>query len=587
MDCKRNLRFEIGDDFLLDGKPFKIISGAIHYFRVVPAYWRDRLLKLKAMGCNTVETYVAWNVHEPQKDHFTFDGWADIEQFIEIARELGLWVILRPGPYICAEWELGGLPPWLLAEDGMRLRSRHPSFLRHVRDFWQALIPRMVPFQIDNDGPIILVQVENEYGHYGDDTLYLEILRDMLREMGITVPFVTSDSPQTPLLTAGSVEGALATANYGTGSAEKLDILDDVLKKSNGGPTMCMEFWVGWFDHWGSDHNTASYEINVRELTEILHRGSVNFYMFHGGTNFGFMNGANYTDHLLPDVTSYDYDAPLAEDGRITPKFEKFREYLSNYHDISQPLPTPAPVAAYGTFPVINKVSLFNTLEKISSPVDHFHPLAMEKLSQNYGYTLYQSTVDCETMDTIELTETADRAQLFLNKKHVLTLYDVELAQQHPVNREGEIFELDILMENMGRVNFGPKMNRQQKGIKGDVLINGRPHSGWRHWPLSFAQSSIEKIDFLGEWEENQPGFYQIIFYAEVAADTFLELSGWGKGCVFLNGFNLGRFWNKGPQKRLYIPAPLLKEGENTLVVFETEGVFGDSVAFFDQPDLG
>ena len=283
-------RFEIKDTFYLDGNPFQIISGAIHYFRTVPQYWRDRLEKLKAMGANTVETYIPWNMHEPKKGEFHFDGLLDIKSFVLLAQELGLYVILRPSPYICAEWEFGGLPGWLLKEDGMRLRGCYEPFLKHIRDYYDVLFPVITPLQIDQGGPVILMQVENEYGYYGDDTAYLETMKGYMVERGVTVPLVTSDGPMDESLSCGRLPGVLPTGNFGSRTKERFEVLK---KYTDGGPLMCTEFWVGWFDHWGNGgHMRGNLEESVQDLDDMLDMGHVNIYMFEGGTNFGFMNGS-------------------------------------------------------------------------------------------------------------------------------------------------------------------------------------------------------------------------------------------------------------------------------------------------------
>lgn len=579
-------RFEIKDNFYLDGEPFKVISGAIHYFRVVPEYWRDRLEKLKAMGCNTVETYIPWNMHEPEKGSFRFDGMLDVVSFVKLAQELGLWVILRPSPYICAEWEFGGLPAWLLAEDGMKLRCSYPPYMKHIGEYYQVLLPKLAPLQIDNGGPVILMQIENEYGYYANDKTYMERMRDILVENGITVPFITSDGPFRESLNGGTLQGALPTGNFGSRTEERFQILKQY---TDGGPLMCAEFWVGWFDHWGNGgHMRGNLEESVKDFDKMLELGHVNIYMFEGGTNFGFMNGSNYYDELTPDVTSYDYDALLTEDGQITEKYRRFREVIRKYAPVQEAaFTTDIKRKAYGTLQVQDKVSLFETLSSLSEGVEGVHPQAMERLGQNYGYILYHSTLDTEErLDKIRLWEANDRAGIFVNENPVLTLYDRELLAEHDVKVEFDRgAPIDILVENMGRVNFGPRMEKQRKGIDQCVQLNGHMHNHWVQYPLPLTD--ISRVDFKGAYKEGVPAFYRFHFAAEELGDTFLELEGWGKGCVFVNGFNLGRFWEIGPQKRLYIPAPLLKQGENEIIIFETEGRATGIIALKDEPDIG
>lgn len=581
-------RFEIRDRFYLDGRPFRIISGSIHYFRVVPGYWRDRLEKLRAMGCNTVETYVPWNLHEPEPGRFCFDGMLDLAGFLKTAQELGLWAIVRPSPYICGEWEFGGFPAWLLAQEGMRVRCSYPPYLEAVDRYYRELFKVLAPLQIDRGGPVILMQVENEYGSYGDETAYLAALRDEMRRDGVTVPLIHSDGPAGDMLADGEAPGTLATANFGSKAAEQLGVLRRHLKE---GPLMCTEFWVGWFDAWGDKaHHTTLPADCAKELDDILARGSVNIYMFHGGTNFGFMNGANYYDHLTPDVTSYDYDAPLSEDGRITEKYRAMREVIGQY----APLP---PLAfsqtierrAYGEQPVSGKVSLFSVLDDLARPVSSPWPLPMEKLGQAYGYTLYRSAVrKTDGLHSVQLVRANDRAQIFLDGRHLRTLCDRSMGEECPVPDEmAACGQIDILTENLGRVNYGARMPYQRKGIDGAVLLNGRGHAGWQMYCLPLTADMAARVDFAKPYREGEPAFYRVSFTVEKPADTFLDMSGWGKGCVLLGGFNLGRYWEIGPQKRLYIPAPLLRQGENELVIFETEGKAAGSVTFAAQPDLG
>ncbi|MDE7220262.1 MAG: beta-galactosidase, partial [Oscillospiraceae bacterium] len=558
----------------------------IHYFRVVPEYWRDRLEKLKAFGCNTVETYIPWNMHEPEKGRFCFDGMLDVSRFVRTAQELGLYVILRPSPYICAEWELGGLPAWLLAEEEIRFRTSCPAFLAHVEDYYRTLLQVLVPLQIDRGGPVILMQVENEYGSYSNDKAYLGRLRDLLREGGITVPLVTSDGPVPESLNGGTLEDVTPTVNFGSRTEEQFQILKAYRP---GGPLMCMEFWIGWFDHWGSGkHMTGDLERSAGDLEKMLELGHVNLYMFHGGTNFGFMNGSNYYGKLTPDVTSYDYDGVLTEDGQITEKYRRYQEIISRFRTIPEVnLSAAIHRRAYGALPVQGRVSLFSVLEDLSEPVPSVFPRSMERLGQSYGYILYRTALDTEErLERIRLCRANDRAQIFVAGKPAATLYDRELLEERALDVPFEKgAALDILVENMGRVNYGPRLEEQRKGIDQGVLVNGHWHTGWLQYPLPLDR--IDRVAFSKTYREGLPGFYRFTFSAETLGDTFLDFSGWGKGCAFVNGFHIGRFWELGPQRRLYIPAPLLRLGENEIVLFETEGKTADYIILSDEPDIG
>lgn len=575
-------KFEIKDDFYLNGEKIKIISGGIHYFRVLPEYWQDRLEKLKALGCNTVETYIPWNLHEKHKGMFDFSGMLDIVKYVSIAQELGLMVILRPAPYTCGEWEFGGLPYWLLKEDGMRLRCMYEPYIQHIRDYYQTLFKVIAPLQIMRGGPVILMQIENEYGYYGNDHSYMEYLKDLMIENGCEVPLVTSDGPWGDAFECGKVEGVLQTGNFGSKSKEQFEIMR---KKIGGKPLMCMEFWVGWFDYWGGEHHIGDTDQHSKDLDDILSQGHVNIYMFEGGTNFGFMNGANYNGKLEPDVTSYDYDALLTEDGQVTEKYRAFQNIIKKYTVVSEiTLHNKIGRKSFGTFEVLRSASLFHNLDNLSSPINSLWPVCMEKLNQGYGYILYESIIpELNHLEKIRLWKANDRANIYLDDAPILTLYDRDLLNEHELeNVICNTGKLDILVENLGRVNFTPIMEDQRKGIDGGIQLNGHLHFGWKIYSL--PMEDLTNIDYSSPAVAGLPGFYEFKFNLDEPADTFLDLDGWGKGFVSVNNFNIGRFWEIGPQKRLYVPAPLLKKGQNSLIIFETEGKISSTINFYETP---
>lgn len=578
--------FEIKDKFYLNGKPFKIISGAFHYFRTVPEYWQDRLEKLVNMGCNTVETYIPWNFHEPYRGQFLWEGIHDICRFIETAQKLGLYIIIRPSPYICSEWEFGGLPAWLLRDRNMRLRCSYEPYLKAVKDYYSELIPKLAPYQTDRGGSIILVQIENEYGYYGNDKGYLEFLRDTMRKLGMTVPFVTSDGPWSePVFRSGMVDGVLPTGNFGSAAEWQFGQMKKFIGEDK--PLMCMEFWNGWFDAWGEEHHTTPLEKAAAELEELLKRGSVNFYMFEGGTDFGFMNGRN-SGSRTGDVTSYDYDAPLTEDGQMTEKYRLFRDVITKYTDIKEILLTTViRRKAYGKIPCTGKTSLFSVLDKISESVRSVYPLTMEDIGQNYGYILYRTKIrDGETVNEIQLENAADRIECYHNGEYVYTAFAENIHEKFEPNEKRTGGIIDLLCENIGRENFGTGLEDQRKGISGGVKINGHRQFGFEIFPLPLDEEQIGKLSFDGGYSEGVPAFYRFEFEVHELCDTFLEPEGFAKGCAFVNGFNLGRFWDIGPQRKLYLPAPLLKKGMNTIIIFETEGKSADEIYLADESKL-
>jgi beta-galactosidase len=576
--------FEIdGKNFIFNGEPIQIISGAIHYFRVVPEYWKDRLLKLKACGLNTVETYVPWNLHEPKPGQFYFEGLADIVRFIKTAGDLGLHVIVRPGPYICAEWEFGGFPAWLLQDSDIRLRCYDTSYLEKVDRYFDELLSRLKPLQCTNGGPIIAMQVENEYGSYGNDKKYLNYLKEGMIRRGIDVLLFTSDGPMDEMLQGGTLPDVFKTVNFGSRPEEGFGKL---LEYQSDQPLMCMEFWNGWFDHWGAPHHTRDADDAADVLDQMLKAGaSVNFYMFHGGTSFGFMNGANYSEGLAPTVNSYDYDAAVSESGDLTDKYYTYQKVISKYTRIDDSiLPAPIPKKAYGQVSLDQHAGLFESLYQLSEPIQRTCPEPMEKLGQNYGYILYRSQVSGPRKENhLLIQDLHDRAMVFLDGKFQGV---VERNQKEPLKLDipSETAQLDILVENMGRINYGRRL-KDYKGITEGVYLGTHFLFDWTIFTL--PMDNLGELVFRNTSSKNCPGFFRGTLEIDEPADTFLRTDGWKKGIVFINGFNLGRYWEIGPTKTMYIPAPLLKTGKNEIMIFELEGTENLSVEFVDKPDLG
>ncbi|MFC7681856.1 glycoside hydrolase family 35 protein [Paenibacillus sp. GCM10028914] len=577
--------------FQWEDKPLQIISGAIHYFRVVPEYWEDRLLKLKACGFNTVETYLAWNLHEPEEGEFCFEGIADVERFVRTAEKVGLHVILRPSPYICAEWEFGGLPSWLLRYSDMKVRCMDKLYLEKVDRYYDELIPRLVPLLSTNGGPVIAVQIENEYGSYGNDDEYINYSKNALISRGVDVMLFTSDGPTDGMLQGGTVPDVLATVNFGSRPKEAFEKFREYRPDE---PLMCMEYWNGWFDHWLKPHHTRDAQEVAEVFNEMLQAGaSVNFYMFHGGTNFGFYNGANYGDKYEPTITSYDYDSPLSECGDITAKFEAVRSVVANFKgiDVSElpELPAPLPKKSYGTVNLTEQADLLDQLNQISDPVKRVTPVPMEELGQSYGFIVYSTQVSGpRSGEGLYIQELRDRAQVYLDGVYQGTVERWN-PQSLPLQIPAGGARLDIVVENMGRVNYGPKL-WDHKGITEGVRLNNQFLFDWTIYPLPLKDTSkVTFSDIAGSeaGRTDRPNFYKGEFQVDETADTFVRLDGWGKGVVWINGYNLGRYWEQGPQVTLYLPAPLLKEGRNEIVILELHHTEKPQIELVDKPDLG
>lgn len=578
------MEFKIeGNKFIRDGEEIKIISGAVHYFRNMKDTWNDIFKKMVAMGCNCVETYCAWNMHEKKVGVFDFTGNLDIKSFVEAARDEGLMVIVRPGPYICAEWEFGGLPWWLQTMEDMEIRCQNLTYMTRFKEYLSHLFDEIRPLLSTNGGPIIMLQCENEYGYYGDDKEYLKKLYETYRELGIDVPLFTSDGTGENHILDGMIEGCLSTLNFGSRVEENFKAHDRLFPNS---PKMCMEMWNGWFDAWGDTfHHTTSAPDYAKVVDDMLTKGSMNMYMMIGGTNFGFTSGANHYEKFAPDVTSYDYDAPLSECGDITEKYMAVREVIKKHTNKElPPVPKNREKKAYGKVTLDENAGIFDNLENLSTPVFSNVPKPMESYNQGYGYIAYTTRLNRAYNDeTLILQDLGDRAQVYINRELVGVLYvnDDSLRLKFTA-KEGDI--LTILVENMGRANFGPKMMRK-KGIVGRCMLgDGKIHFNWSVYSL--PMDNLDKVIYDNKATEPSR-FMRGYFTVDKAADTFMYLDNFKKGFVVINGFNLGRYWEIGPQRSLYVPKSILKEGKNEIVVFESDGLKGEpTVEFRDYPTL-
>lgn len=581
-----------GNRFELNGKPFQVFSGAIHYFRYVPEYWEDRLLKLKLAGFNTVETYVCWNLHEPVKNEYDFSGMLDIVKYIKTAQQLGLYIIVRPGPYICGEWEFGGLPAWILKDNNVKLRCSDSSFLIHVKDFFTKLFSLLRPLQITNGGNIIAMQIENEYGSYANDKKYLRELVEIYDELGINVLTFTSDGTWCNMLSGGTIDNVLPTLNFGSRTSTAFS----ALKRYGDIPKMCMEFWCGWFDHWGEKHHTRKSTSIITEIEAFINQNaSFNMYMFYGGTNFGFNAGANFKRKYQPVTTSYDYCAPLTEYGDYTETYHKIREILCNKQNIPMlPLPEPPELQNLGKVSLVEYAPLFENLDEISTKYFSPFPEPMEKFGQNYGLIFYKTKIVGEYAPSfLSLKDVHDRAYIYLNNKKIAIIdrckehskiYQLKLKKQLFLKKISEQVDLGILVEAMGRVNYGDNIY-DRKGIT-EVSIANQLVLGYEIYTIPL--NNLEKLKFNKihlKGEVNVPVFFRGTFKAQ-SKDCFINMTGFTKGYVFVNGFNLGRYWDIGPQKTLYLPGPILKE-INEIIVFELEHFKNPSVTIQNKPILG
>ncbi|MFP4364418.1 MAG: glycoside hydrolase family 35 protein [Spirochaetia bacterium] len=562
-------RFTVSENrFLLDGKDFRIISGAFHYFRCLQSGWDDILWKMKAFGCNTVETYIPWSLHEEEKGVFTFADNLDLEAFIQKVDNADMKLILRPGPYICAEFDGGALPGWLLSDKFLRIRCSHPGFINHVREYFNKILPIISKYQIDNNGPVIMVQLENEYGGYGNDASYLHSLMEMYKYHKITVPVFTSDQPIPWMLENGSIPGVLKTANFGSRAKERFQKLAQIQPNR---PLFCAEFWVGWFDSWGNAHHERAAQDTAEAFDQLLETGgSVNIYMFFGGTNFGYTPGANHKlgEPFEADVTSYDYSALLAEDGSITEKYLRMRSVLEKHIDLPE-LPSFANTKYLSetSAEVTAGADLFANLDRISQKVSSPYTMDMEEISCYKGFCLYRTRVTGPRTGEIAIPGVQDWAAVYLDAKQQGEIFINDPKPSMKLSIPAGEHTLDILLENLGHVNFGFR-TMDRKGITQGVTLDGAMLHNWEIYPLPFEYTHIQRIEYLPSFSGQGPCFVQAVFNADNPGSAYLDCSSLGKGNAFINGFHLGRFWNKGPQLDLYIPGSLIQQRRNTIDLF-------------------
>jgi len=572
--------FAIKDgDFVYDGKPVQIHSGEMHYARIPHEYWKHRLQMVKAMGLNTVATYIFWNHHElaPGVWDFSTDN-RNLREFIKLAADEGLMVILRPGPYACAEWEFGGYPWWLVKNKDLVIRTNNKPFLDSCNVYINKLIDQVRDLQVTKGGPVIMIQAENEFGSYvaqrkdiplSEHKVYSHAIKDQLIKAGVDVPLFTSDGSW--LFEGGTIEGAMPTAN----GEDNIDNLKKIVNQYNGGkgPYMVAEFYPGWLDHWAEPFPKVSTEDVMKQMIKYLDNAvSFNFYMVHGGTNFGFTTGANYDKNhdIQPDMTSYDYDAPISEAGWATPKYTAIREELKKRSATTLPeAPASIPVITIPTVKLAKVVDLVLLKEKIK-PVISDNPLTFEDLNQGHGYVLYSKKFVQPISGKLEVKGLRDFATIYVNGEKVGELnryynnYSMDI--DIPFNAT-----LELLVENMGRINYGAEIIHNLKGIIAPVFINGIEITGsWQMYKLPI-ESNPDLTALANKNSKGRPVFYQGNFSLDKTGDTFLDMSKWGKGIVFVNGHHLGRYWSVGPQQTLYLPGVWLNKGENEIVVFEQQ----------------
>ncbi len=561
--------FTLGtSEFMLDDKPFQIISGELHPARIPAEYWRHRIQMAKAMGCNTISAYIFWNFHESEEGvyDFTTDN-HNLAGFIEMVKEEDMWLILRPGPYVCAEWELGGIPPYLLRIPDIRLRCMDPRYMAAAERYLKRLAEEIKPFLITNGGPVIMVQIENEYGSYGNDRNYMLRLREIWNETGLEIPTFTGDGPTTYMLEAGSLPGSAVGLDSGSSPAH----FELAAKMNPGVPVFSSETYPGWLTHWGEPWARPDTARLLREVKFLLdNKKSFNFYVIHGGTNFGYTAGANSGGKgYEPDITSYDYDAPINEQGRPTPKYMALRNLLGSYLPKGEKLEQiPAEIPAM-EIPPIAMQKFTSVWDNLPAPVNSVQPGTFESYGQDYGFILYKTELIGHKKGKLTVTDIHDYATVFLNGEYIGKLDRREGINTIDIPETNvDVPVLEILVEAMGRINFGQYMI-DRKGITDRVTLNGMTLMNWQVYNLPMDHQFIYDLRSTGK-NLNKPG---IFFKGNVSlirtADTYIDVSNFTKGIVWVNGHNLGRYWNIGPQNRLYCPASWLRKGMNEILIFD------------------
>lgn len=571
-----------GQQFVLDGKPYQIISGEMHYPRIPRQYWRDRLRKARAMGLNTITTYAFWNIHEPRPGDYDFSGQNDIAEFIREAQDEGLNVVLRPGPYVCAEWELGGYPSWLLKDRGIILRSSEPKYSAAVHEWLGRLAQEVRPLLLKNGGPIIAIQVENEYGAFGDDPMYLEGLKKGLIDVGLGDSMLfTSNQPSD--IARGSLPDLPTVINFGSGDAEKSFTQLDQLRV--GGPRMAGEYWAGWFDKWGETHHETDGKKEAAQLRWMLERGySVSLYMFEGGTTFGWMNGAdthNGSDYH-PDTTSYDYDAPLDERGQPRDKFYLFRDVIEEVTHAKLPsLPKKIPPAK---FPISSRMLSASLWRNLPTPVNSKTPLTFEDLDQSYGYVLYRTGLDEGDGGSLVLKGLHDYAQVYVDQNFVGVLDRRLGTDTLEIPRQTHASTLDILVENTGRVNYSRVIQTERAGLTDQVTIGDKAPRNWENYSL--PMDDLSQLRMLPE-PCSGPCFFRTNMTVKTPADTYLDTRSLHKGQMWIGNRNLGRFWSIGPQYTLYVPAPWMQVGATHITFFDLQSTGAERLTTATEPIFG